>query len=367
MYGFTYNGISSSLYGCYLAEDASDIWRPDAAFTVYDEDPAWHDGGYYYGNKVKARTFTLNCYYEDITIETREKIRRWLGRSTKGQLIFDDRPFAYYNVRVTKATSGNMYVSGDGIYSGTFEVEFTAYEPFGYLTRKSGIVTPDDGANAYTSLISSTKMPAAPTTASRSFDVYNAGTERCGLYLKIAGSSSHRIMFINNTNGTSMILNMDILPSSTTVDINGDSGIVKAYPTATPANTNFGFQYHDSGYIALEPAEIERNIAYTISSKDGLRLVMKIPSFPITDSLLGKNIIFSGYPFSIKITSINYTIGALTCTSTNSVSSIATSGTCDICRINNIQILEESTADVWVAPTTLSISSIETDYKPKIN
>ena len=98
------------------------------------------DGGYYYGNNVKIRKFTLQCYFEEITRETREEIRNWLDRNTKGKLIFDERPFVYYNVRPTDVASGEIYTiltTRGEVYSGTFTATFSAYEPYGHLTSKT--------------------------------------------------------------------------------------------------------------------------------------------------------------------------------------------------------------------------------------
>ena len=140
MDGFSYCGIHCSRYNIGYIPDAKERWFQSPSFTLYEEDVSGRDGGYYYGNNVKIRKFTLQCYFEEITRETREEIRNWLDRNTKGKLIFDERPFVYYNVRPSDVTSGEVYAiltpRGE-VYSGTFSATFSAYEPYGHLTSKT--------------------------------------------------------------------------------------------------------------------------------------------------------------------------------------------------------------------------------------
>ena len=251
MSGFTYNGVHSESMAVGYAPDASARWFDDADFDVYSTRVAWRHGGYRYGAKAKIRTFTLQCWFEEITIAQREAIRRWLHRDTKGQLIFDDKPFVYWNVSPSKIVPGQLYLDL-GKYSGTFTVTFEAYDPFGYLTRKSNAGTENDGAEDYCWISPTSQMPPAPTTSSRSFTVYNPGTEDCGLTLKLAGSASNPIEFLNTTNKTRCIIRA--FPTNGLIlDINGDTGKVKTYVSTSPNMYDNGYAYHDRGHIRLDP------------------------------------------------------------------------------------------------------------------
>lgn len=53
--------------------------------------PEQRDGGYYIGARVKPRVFEQECFFEDVSEETLEKIYCWLRRDTWGDLIFDHR------------------------------------------------------------------------------------------------------------------------------------------------------------------------------------------------------------------------------------------------------------------------------------
>lgn len=172
--GFTYNGIHSEALNCWYIPDATDNWFVSSDFEVMDQEVVGRSGGYWYGNRVKSRTFTLKMFFEDITQTGREKIRAWLDQKTSGELIFDDRPFVYYNVRPTKTVTGKIYTTrhegySNDTYSGTFTVTFTAYEPFGFLKYKSYTNYDNDGAGLYCGILEQGEMPTAPTAASRSF------------------------------------------------------------------------------------------------------------------------------------------------------------------------------------------------------
>lgn len=257
MEGFTYNGIHCSAYNVYYVPDAEDKWFTDPEFDVAKKDVAWRNGGYFYGTYAKIRTLQLKCFFEEVDIATREKIRRWLGRNTSGRLVFDNKPFVYYNVRPSDVITGKIYLDTDESYSGTFTIKFMAEEPFGYLARKSGIT--DDHAEDYCGIIETANMPAAPTTSSFNFDVYNPGTEACGLSIKIAGSCSNPFRFFNERNQTRCVISS--LPSSSLyLDINGDTGNILTYLSTPDIGASSGFAYHDYGFIRLEPCEVVNNV-----------------------------------------------------------------------------------------------------------
>ena len=249
--GFSYNGVDSSLYHVDFVPDESDRWFAGADWNVYDADVAWHNGGYYYGNAVKPREFTLKCFYEEITQKQREDIRKWLHRNTFGRLMFDDMPFVYWNVRPVSIIKGQKYIDS-GRYSGTFTITFKAYDPFGYLTRKSNQGDEDDNANDYCDLISSDDMPPNPTTTSRTFSVYNPGREACGLSMILRGQTDNPIEFLNNTNGTRCIIR-ELPANGLVLDINADTGMITTHMPSSTYNTELGFSYHDRGYIRLSP------------------------------------------------------------------------------------------------------------------
>jgi len=55
--GFTYRGIHSSKFNVEYIPDPQARWFHSPEYDVYKEDVAGRDGGYYYGNNLKIRTF----------------------------------------------------------------------------------------------------------------------------------------------------------------------------------------------------------------------------------------------------------------------------------------------------------------------
>ena len=361
MSGFSYNGIHCSTFQCEYIPDGKERWFQEADFKIYSTDPSWKHGGYYFGNSAKIREFKLKCYFEEITIATREKIRRWLGRNTKGKLIFDDRPFVYYNVRPSDVTSGEIY-NDTGKYSGTFTVVFTAYEPFGYLTRKYNTSSTKDGAEDYCGMIASSLMPAAPTVSDTSFQVYNPGTETCGLDIIIRGSTDNPIRFVNQRNGSVCVISS--LPGSRYLDINGDTGFVKIKTSVSGTAYEPGFAYHDKGYIRLEPCETWTDVAYT-AAENGSLYDITPTEFTVTEDMVGAYIQFnSPTTRNATVQAVNMSANKLTCELGGSGTFVA-SGKMRLSTMNKIDIQEQNASGNWSGPSSLSITTIRIDYQPR--
>lgn len=195
-------------------------------------------------------------FFEDITIQKREQIRQWLDQKTSGELIFDDRPFVYYNVRPTKTVTGKLYISRhDGVstdtYSGTFTVTFTAYEPFGYQKYKYYTGLDEDGASRYCGMLEENEMPPQPETTDTEFLLYNCGTEPCHTKITIAGEADDGLMIHNKTNGT--WCKITSLPETGSLVIDSRLGSVSVINNGTET---LDFQYHDEGFQKLEPAGV---------------------------------------------------------------------------------------------------------------
>lgn len=251
MDGFRYNGIHCSVFNVWYIPDEKKRWFPSPEFDVYDANVAGRDGGYYYGSKANIRVFTLNCFYEEIDLETRENIRAWLDKDTAGDLIFDNRPYAVYHVHPTKIVEGTSYnVMPDGInsvMSGTFTITFSAYDPYGYLTKKYYLNLDDSGAAQVCGILEKGQMPSPPDATTRSFTMYNCGTKTCDTLISIGGTGTN-IEIMNATNGSFCKLNS--LPQTGYLEIDSATGEICV---VNGSNREEDFSYHDEGFLTLEP------------------------------------------------------------------------------------------------------------------
>ena len=112
----------------------------------------------------------MPCYYEDIDKKTMEQIVRWLDRRTSGRLVFDERPDVYYDVVPSAKIEFEDYSYtkyGKTLHAGEFTIHFTAYDPFGKLTKK--FLRTGKEMDYSTNLIPETQMPSAPSVTDTSF------------------------------------------------------------------------------------------------------------------------------------------------------------------------------------------------------
>lgn len=363
MFGFTYNGVHSSYFGLYYTMSPEDKWFNDPDYDVYDDDIDWRNGGYYYASKAKNRTFTIKCLFEEIDIATKQRIKQWLHRDSTGKLIFDDMPFVYWNVRPGKIPVGNWYWDSNEMHSGTVTITFNAYEPFGYLTRKYNTPsTQGDNAEDYCYIINGDEMPAAPSTSSTVFDVYNPGTESCGLTIALSGSTGNPIRFVNDANNTVCEFG-SLPPAGTYVKIDGDTGYVMTYVSA--ASTYNGYAYHDKGIVRLEANRGYSDVAFNYQGVNGTTYTFDLIGVQVDKKMINATMTIDGLNDTIfTVTSISGPLNRLYCSRTGSGTPNDT-GICSMKTVNHIAI-QEYVNNAWTSPTTLSLSSIEIDYAPRL-
>lgn len=290
MGGFSYRGKNIGDFGeIYYAPDASERGEYALPYKVDEQEINGRDGAYYYGNHVEPREFDLRCYYEELTQQTKEDIMHWFGRNTRGQLIFDDRDWVYYNVipngRVEFSDYRGMTCNGLR-YKGIMTIHLKAYCPFGKLMESAlQNNVPVIGINAYvdisilgtkttggdneTIILLSYQMPHYDAT-STSVYIYNPGTERTPLLIQMAGDAEDGLI-TNATNGMKCAIKGMTKGNTTqvgkTLNIDADTGRVTLVGAL---DTQLAFELHDYGYIWLEPcAPFVRNIevSYTSGSK----------------------------------------------------------------------------------------------------
>ena len=362
MTGFTYNGIHCSDLGLYYIPSKDDLWFQDPEYDVYDEDIEWKHGGYYFSSKAKVRQFKLKCFFEEIDIAKRQAIKKWLKFNSEGRLIFDDMPFMYWHVHPGKVPVGNWYLDSNESHSGTVTITFNAYEPFGYMIRKSNPQKVMDNAEDYCNIISSDDMPADPTTTSTEFDIYNPGTEECGMDIEISGESNVPIRFFNEANGT--FCAFESLPTPPIrLHADGDTGYISVYLPGADAAAN-GFTYHDKGFVSLVPNYGASNVQYTYGGKNGTLHVFNIEGYTVTNDLKGGKLIADGNEFIIS--SVSTANNRLYCEYDGEVT-VPESGTCSFKTLNHI-VIQQKIGGVWESPAsdTADWTYIKIDYKPRI-
>ena len=150
--GFTFNGQHSSQFGL-LRVSNGDRYEDTLVLSSSDEaaDIPGGPGQYYWGETLKPRTFPIKIAYDNITEVDKRRIKHWLHPDDKlHELIFDERPYVKYWVKCTKEVKtselcfrgnhnpNNLNKSSQyRIYKGEFDIEFTAYMPYGVAVGKT--------------------------------------------------------------------------------------------------------------------------------------------------------------------------------------------------------------------------------------
>lgn len=160
--GFTFNGVHSSELGI-TRVSGGDRYDEDLAPEVRDisaEIPGM-DGEYYFGTQFGTRSFSINIAYDSLTEIQIRKIRKLFHQKQIGELIFDERPYKKYLVKIESPISlsyicfdepkkvevdfngiygpTTVWRETDGterIYKGEGTIDFIAYYPFAKSTKK---------------------------------------------------------------------------------------------------------------------------------------------------------------------------------------------------------------------------------------
>ena len=279
MSGFTYRGIHCEELGCIHMPDAAANWFQSPDFEISKEDVSWRDGSFYYYTRRKIRTFTVNCFFEGITMYGRERIRRWLDEKASGDLIFDDRPYVRYRVRPSKIVTGKIYEQDPDYvfgrkFNGTFNITFQAEDPLGYLTQLVDEDILNTERENFCNLIRTDMMPAKPGVSDTSFMIYNQGTVPCGVTFQIAGTAPNGLTIRNNTNGTRCVLRG--LPEDGTLNIDSSTGLIS---TTSIYGTEPTFLYHDYGHLRLEPNDEMNYTGFLIYNQgsQNAEIILEVP------------------------------------------------------------------------------------------
>ena len=174
MNGFSYNGIHCEDLGITYIPDPKSRWFASPDIDISKEDVSWRDGSYYFYTRRKPRTFTLDCYFENVNVYGRERIRRWLDEKTSGWLVFDDREYIRYKVHPSKANSGKLYLQNEGYFiedyfNGTMTITFEAEDPYGWITQLTDDNLIDTQSRNVCNLIRNDMMPAKPAVTDNAF------------------------------------------------------------------------------------------------------------------------------------------------------------------------------------------------------
>lgn len=289
MNGFSFNGKHCSEFGLFFIPSPANRQQSVPDYDIIESTVTGRDGGYYYRSQTKIRDFSLECYFEGISIETFEKMMVWLHQDAYGDQVFDDRPFVAYSAVVWKRPVGKVYSTHDDgrveeTYSGTMTVYFKCHNPYGKMLYTSYEDYDADDAMKHCGIISKSEMPPTVDTELGTYLIYNPGTELCNTIIRVGGSAPNGLT-ISNSNGDKCVITS--LPTSGYLEINSDYGTVKLMP-----KDEMAFEFHNDGFIRLSPCTpYDRDVVASFTADSN---IVTLPTFSVNKSLVGKYIRLSG-------------------------------------------------------------------------
>ena len=211
--GFTYRGVDIAELGLEYAPEIEEtyVYRP-AASTLHDETFDGHNGGYYYGITYQPKEFTLRCFFEEERIDrgVMAKVYATFKKGSSGRLVFQRRPWCYYNVVIEDVLSDfKNYLNG------LVTIKAKAYYPY----ARSDVQYAYRTNPHYPELMSNTAIVTSPDmllsgeidcsediTTEKYVYLLNPGTEPAPLGIEIAGDAISGVYITNQTTEEQMKL-----------------------------------------------------------------------------------------------------------------------------------------------------------------
>jgi phage-related protein len=151
--GFYLDGDHSSTYGILRVSDGDRYTEgliPE--FEDFSIELTGGSGDLYGGRRFKPTKFTINIAFDHMTEKQFRGLRQWLGGEKLKEFRFDERPYKAYWVKVAERPeldyvcfmeeADNNFIEKERIYKGEGEIEFIAYDPFGYCIDNTYELSP---------------------------------------------------------------------------------------------------------------------------------------------------------------------------------------------------------------------------------
>ena len=216
-----------------------------------------HDGGYFYGSNFEPKEFTLRCYFEEQSIETRvlAEVYRLFKVGTSGKLIFSRNPWCYYYATVTDPIDLNL----TNYLNGSLTIHMRAMYPFARsdVLKNTRAEKYHDQLMANSAVFEKDEMIQPATyenlTQKTTIALANQGTERAALGVAIAGDVGDGVVITNETTGQSC--KFVAITKEKTSDVNKEVIIdpISGKTLLVGAGTKqLAFLYHEYGFLELE-------------------------------------------------------------------------------------------------------------------
>lgn len=291
--GFSFCGVDVAKFGLEYVPPLDQTYVfGSAPYEVHQETFDAHHGGYFYGITVQPKDFILKCFYQDqhIAHGSLSAIENFFRRGKTGRLVFEHREWLWYTATVVDVDLRDLRNYSNGFVT----ITLRAYYPF---SRHDYISVGDENVFDYylaanSGLLSDDETPVVSfDSLKESVDImlYNGGSERASVAIALAGDAKEGITITNKTTNQTakfVAFDMDITTNAGKYIV---SDALNGKTVLTDGTiSEFGFLYHDYGFIELEPSyPIERDVF--VSYTKGFNKISIVGS-KIGDDVIGRHI-----------------------------------------------------------------------------
>lgn len=252
--GFTFCGIHSSKFNIYAISDGSSYTMPlFAEFNDKFQSVDGYDGAYYFGTDYTSKARPVQCVVDRADENTLRNIQNWLNPKRVGKLTFDESPYKYYIAKISSSPNLNFYPQSDGngnhVYSGTFTLDFMAFNPFAYsyvnsiddyayYEESKGLWYYDSGI-----LYHEETPPVIINNITKTTNVllYNGGNKSTKPIITVKGSADEIIIKNNTTNQYCKLSNL--------IDV---EMIIDSKKGQVRVQDILASSFHEGGFIEIE-------------------------------------------------------------------------------------------------------------------
>ena len=179
--GFTFNETHSSELGIIRVSEGT-RYQEELLPSIEDKvvPVPGGDGVYYFGSFYRNKNFNISIAFDSLTEVQFENLRKVFGDRKIHSLIFDEKPYKVYSVKVFQPPSLQYLTfednSGARIHKGEGTLSFITMSPFARSRFKySGDYTEFENLNEWLAASRIQAKGARDTFASNRFLIYNAG------------------------------------------------------------------------------------------------------------------------------------------------------------------------------------------------
>ena len=284
---FIYNGAHSSDMGIVRVSDGS-RYNEDLLPTYQDKSLAipGGDGAYFFGSNYTQKVIPIQIAFDHLTELQYRKLRQWLGDNKIHELIFDERPYKKYKVKVNGQPNLKTICFDEDnqrIYKGEGTINFIAYFPFAtnvfkFLTDE--IISEYDNINEWLDSSGIVEQGDYDTfdITNKHYELYNPGDLETDFKLKFNFNENGKIAKTNISFNTENQFNFNEITkigNDYGVQVNTENNLIEGIDENGKITGYIYNNYKESGIffkiplgkstlsvIGATPASIEYNYLY---------------------------------------------------------------------------------------------------------